>query len=125
MATIYHIATQADWQQAQNDAEYRVDSLAAVGFIHFSTKAQILKVANAIYRGREDLLLLSVDTDKLKAELKWEAPDHPEADQTPETTESELFPHLYGALNLDAVIGTFSFQPNDDGIFNLPSELTS
>jgi len=123
MPIIYHIATQKDWNQAQQDKLYRVESLADVGFIHLSTKEQMLKVANAIFRGREDLMVLSVNTEKLQAELIWEAPHHPPTDQTPETTETELFPHLYGALNLDAVINTVAFLPEVDGTFTLPDLL--
>lgn len=123
MTHIYHITPQVDWVQAQSEGAYQTESLKTQGFIHFSTREQTTKVADSIYQGRQDLLLLVVAVDQLAAPLKWEAPHHPNPDAPPPTTESETFPHLYGALNLDAVLEVLDFLPNEDGSFNLPESL--
>jgi len=123
MTHIYHITPQADWAQAQSEGQYQTESLKTQGFIHFSTREQTSKVANSIYQGRHDLRLLVVAVDQLDAPLKWEAPHHPNPDAPPPTAETETFPHLYGVLNLNAVIDVLDFPPNDDGSFNLPESL--
>lgn len=115
---ILHITSKQDWSDAQAKGEYSAPSLAAEGFIHFSTEKQAVNVANAFYRGRTDLVLLLVDESRLKPELKWEAPAGPPAENI---SQSDLFPHLYGPLNLDAVASVLEFQPDPaTGNFTLP-----
>jgi len=109
---ILHITSKKDWADAQAKGEYIAPSLASEGFIHCSTHKQALHVANAFYRGRTDLVLLVVDESRLKPELKWEPPAGPPADNI---SEADLFPHLYGPLNLDAVVSVLDFQPDSDG----------
>jgi uncharacterized protein (DUF952 family) len=124
MALIYHITTQAAWQTAQQQGTYSDPSLAAQGFIHLSDLDQVTRVANAIFVGQSGLALLEVETEQLEAPLKYEPPDTkiPAAHYT-----GELFPHLYGALNLDAVTRSINFAPSTDGdgTFQLPDELTN
>lgn len=118
---IYHITTRAEWQ-ASTEA-YSAASLATEGFIHCSTSAQITKVANAFYRDVPDLILLCINPDKLTAPLLWEAPAHP--DGRPATAEetAEQFPHVYGAINHEAVPHVIDFPQNVDGTFSLPDDL--
>ncbi len=90
---IYHVTTQAAWQQAQQQGFYEAPSLAAEGFIHLSTEAQVAGVLERYYKGQTNLLLLHIDESKLLAALKYElAP-----------SVNELFPHVFGVINLDAV----------------------
>jgi uncharacterized protein (DUF952 family) len=119
MALIYHITTHSEWEHAQQTGEHRAESLTTQGFIHFSTREQVTRVANAVFRGQPGLVLLCVDTDKLTAELHIEA-----ADTTVHVDHAanEQFPHLYGALNLDAVVGVVEFPPLADGAFAFPPE---
>jgi uncharacterized protein (DUF952 family) len=88
---ILHITTQSDWEAAQAAGRYEPPSFAQDGFIHFSDPHQVATVAKAFYAGIDDLVLLHVSTERLTAPLKYEAAD------------GDSFPHLYGALNLDAV----------------------
>lgn len=108
MTTIYHIISHAAWAAAQHAGTYHAPSLDTEGFIHLSNAEQVVRVANAFYRGQRDLLLLVVDADKAVAELRYEAPA-----EAPES--SERFPHLYGDLNLDAVVKVLEFPPDVDG----------
>lgn len=110
---IYHITTQTDWQEAQRGGEYRADTLASQGFIHCSTREQILPVAKRFYSGRHDLLLLSIDTEMVSAPVRYENLEG----------DAALFPHIYGALNLDAVVKAAGFPPGSDGTFAFPVEL--
>ena len=72
---VYHIATAADWEQAQRDGEYRTStrgrSLREEGFIHASTAAQVLPVADMLYRDEpDDVVLLVLDTGRIGAEIR-------------------------------------------------------
>ena len=112
---LFHIIGSDDWAEAAATGVYSPPSITTEGFIHLSARHQILRPANLLYRGRDDLLLLRIDATALDAELVWEPGSHGEA---------EDFPHLYGALNLDAVVGTIEFPCGTDGGFELPPELT-
>ena len=112
--SIYHITSRQAWSAAQTHGQYAADSLAQAGFIHCSKASQILRVANVLYVGQTSLVLLEVEPGRLTSELRWE----PGAD-----LQSELFPHVYGPLNLDAVVAVLDFAPAADGKFHLPESL--
>lgn len=114
MPLIYHITHRSEWEAAQAIGDYRADSLVSQGFIHNSKADQVARVANAIYAGERDLILLVIDTDKLSAPLKYEPPD---TTVPADHEDAELFPHLYGALNLTAVVEVLDFPPGEDGVF--------
>ena len=114
---IIHLASNNAWLAAVKKSEYRADSLSTEDFIHCSTSSQIVGVANTFYHGQHGLVLLILDPDKLDAELKWEPPAEPEPTHA---REGELFPHVYGPINLDAVTNVIPFEPDSDGNFALP-----
>lgn len=111
MPLIYHIAEAAVWSAARD--AYRPASLETEGFIHCSDPEQVLVVANARFRGREDLLLLAIEKGRLRAVVKYE------------NTEGgdELFPHVYGPLNLDAVVASEPLGKDEVGTFVAPPRL--
>ena len=111
-----HITTRAQWQQAQRAGSYRADTLDTEGFIHCSTPAQVVRVANALFHAQAGLVLLCIAPEKLQAELRYESP-------APGATE--LFPHLYGPLNLDAVVEVVDFPLRADGSFTLPPQVAA
>jgi uncharacterized protein (DUF952 family) len=111
MEHIVHICRLEDWQVAQNEGEYRADSLETEGFIHCSKPTQVIRVANHYFSDAQDLLLLWIDSTKLQAELRWEA------------SGGELYPHIYGALNLEAILAAKRFDPDPDGVFRLLLEI--
>jgi uncharacterized protein (DUF952 family) len=122
MTTILHLASNDAWLAAAKIGVYRADSLSTEGFIHCSKPSQIVGVANAFYRGQQGLVLLVIDPSKLGSELKWEPPAEPEPSHA---RAGDLFPHLYGPLNLDAVVRVIPFEPEADGTFILPQELSA
>ena len=79
-------------------------------------------VANNFYRREEELLLLCIVECKLDAPLVWEAPLHPKPNSAEATSPDATFPHLYGVLNLDAVVAVFDFDEDASG-FALPPAL--
>jgi uncharacterized protein (DUF952 family) len=115
---IYHLTSRQAWQEAQQRGEYRADSLESEGFIHCSTETQILPVAEKYYRGQSGLLLLQIDPTRLTSELRWEPPSG--GAPPPGVPEGELFPHVYGPINLDAVVRAYDLESNPDGSYKLP-----
>jgi uncharacterized protein (DUF952 family) len=111
MSIIFHITRSQQWEQAKQVQSYRGDTLDSEGFIHCSTLPQVLKSANKFFVGQTGLLLLSIDSDKVQAEVKYEY------------AAGENYPHIYGPLNVDAVLKVVEFEPGADGKFELPEEL--
>ena len=129
---IFHITAHAAWEAARQQGSYRPASLVTEGFIHFSEAHQVSQVANAFYAGQPGLVLLEVDTNLLRAELRWEPPAGPPAETSAVSGTLEvsgpvegLFPHLYGPLDLVAVLAVHDFSPGPDGLFTLPTPLTT
>jgi uncharacterized protein (DUF952 family) len=118
MATIFHIATRADWGAATPAGSYRPASLETEGFIHCSTREQVVGSANRFFRDRGDLVLLCIDEAKLGPALRYEAPVA--SGGAPDLRAGELFPHLYGPLALEAVAAVVAFPCSSDGSFALP-----
>ncbi len=107
---ILHITKRDTWTEAQALGSYRADSLDTEGFIHCSTSEQVIAVANFIFRGQSNLVILEIDEAKVVPEIKYECPDGGE----------EPYPHIYGPLSLDAVTQVVDFNPLPDGFFELP-----
>lgn len=109
MSTILHITQHEQWEQAKLVKTYRGDTLDSEGFIHCSTPTQIIKVANTFFHNQKGLVLLYIDSDKVKPEIRYEGVE-----------DKELFPHIYGALNIDAVFKLIDFEHGENGFFELP-----
>lgn len=111
MAIIFHITTREAWDRAEVEGTYRTPGLPVEGFIHCSTREQVVQVANLRFRGQTGLALLAVNTDRVKAEILYEDL----------AGEGQKFPHIYGELNIDAVAQVAAFEPGEDGYFTLPA----
>jgi uncharacterized protein (DUF952 family) len=94
MPVIYHITTNANWNNAREIGVYTVPSLKEEGFIHCSQENQLADVKQRYFEGRNDLLLLSIDTDSLTSPFIFEW----------SPSVQDTFPHVYGPINIDAVI---------------------
>ena len=109
---ILHITHKNEWAEAQRNGFYSAPSLATAGFIHCSTPAQVVAVAERFYAGQRGLILLILDSKQIQAEVRYEAGmDKPD----------ELFPHIYGPINIDAVMRVLDFEPDLTGNWILPS----
>jgi uncharacterized protein (DUF952 family)/SAM-dependent methyltransferase len=107
---ILHIAERAAWARAVREGVYRGDTLDTEGFIHCSYPHQVVRVADAVFSGRTGLALLVIDVGRLSSPLRDEAFE----------PGGEAFPHVYGPLDVDAVIEVLPFEPGRDGRFRLP-----
>ena len=116
---IFHITSRTAWDEAQKRGDYRAESLATEGFIHCSTLAQVLPVANNFYKSQSGLILLEIEPTLLSADLKWEPPSG--GAPPPGVVEGDMFPHIYGSINLDAVVKMVDLVSKPDGTFDLPT----
>ncbi len=115
---IYHLTSRRDWNEAQKSGEYRAESLESEGFIHCSTETQVLPVANTFYRGQQEVVLLEISPALLASELRWEPPA---GAPPPGVPEGDGFPHIYGPINLGAIVKVYDLESNPDGSYKLPS----
>ena len=90
---IYHVVLPAVWERFKGKPSYQPDSLATEGFIHCSYASQLEGVLERYYSRVAKVLILTIDTDKLLSKLVKEA-----------STNNELFPHIYGRLNINSVV---------------------
>ena len=90
---IYHVVLPAVWERFKTKPSYQAESLTTEGFIHCSYASQLEGVLERYYSGVERVLILTIDTDKLLSKLVKEP-----------STNNELFPHIYGRINHNAVI---------------------
>jgi uncharacterized protein (DUF952 family) len=98
MPIIYHVTATPEWQAAKEKGFYEHPSLIAEGFIHCSQEHQVAGVLERYFAGQTDLLQLTIDTDKLTSKFVF--------DWSPSTADT--FPHVYGPINLDAVVAVDS-----------------
>lgn len=110
---VVHLAERDEWEAARSSGSYLPGAFAADGFTHLSALHQLLTPANRFYSGRTDLVALVIDAHFLGSALVWE----------PGTGTDEYFPHLYGALTPEAVLGEHEMAPGADGSFLLPPAL--
>jgi uncharacterized protein (DUF952 family) len=108
--TIYKVLSRADLAKAKAEGHFD-GSVADVrdGFIHFSASDQLEGTLAKHFAGREDLILLAVDSARLGERLQWEP-----------ARGGALFPHLYGPLGLDALLWEEPLQLGSDGRHRLP-----
>lgn len=110
---LLHITTAAAWFGRPDHAAYIAPSLHSEGFIHCSTRDQVVGVANALFAGLDDLVLLTIDPERLTAPVVYEDC----------YATGQSFPHLYGPLPAAAVTAVVPFPHGPDGTFTLPASL--
>lgn len=91
---VYHVTTPAKWAEAQVKGQFETDTLLTEGFIHCSTKEQVPGVLERFYKGQQNLLKLKIQKDKVERPLIFELAG----------SINEVFPHIHGAINLDAIV---------------------
>ncbi len=89
---LFHLTTRTEWDRARAAGEHAPASLAREWFIHLSTEAQWPGVRGRFYATTPDLLLLVIDPSQLRHEVRYELAD------------GDRYPHLYGALDVAAVV---------------------
>ena len=110
MRKIYKICPASAWREAERLGVFRGSPVdLRDGFIHLSTAAQVEETARKHFAGQTGLFLIAVDADALGDALRWER-----------SRNDELFPHLYGELDLGAVITVMNLNIRSDGGHDVP-----
>lgn len=90
---VFHITQRKEWENALEAGVYRADTLKEQGFIHCCFAQQRSEVLQQFFQNQDDLVILTLDSEKLVSEVRLENLEG----------GLELFPHIYGEINLDAV----------------------
>jgi glutathione S-transferase len=111
---IFHIAEACDWEAAKGRGDYRVSTrgrtLADEGYIHAARREQVLAVAELWYADAGPLLLLTIDPARLSSPVRDD-----------EVAPGSVYPHIYGPIDLDAVVAVAPIGRGADGRFVLPA----
>ncbi len=110
MRAIYKVCPASAWREAERLGSFAgsADDLRD-GFIHFSTRGQVAETVRKHFAGQSGLFLITVDADALGDALRWEP-----------SRNDELFPHLYGDLDLGAVVAIATLTLRADGSHDIP-----
>lgn len=112
---IYKIMPERDWTQASGAGTYSGSADdRRDGFIHFSAAHQLRETAGKHFAGQRDLVLVAVDTAALGPALRWEP-----------SRGGDLFPHLYGTLDVSAARWSVALPLDENGIPVIPEDATS
>ncbi|MER9231888.1 DUF952 domain-containing protein [Mesorhizobium sp. M0622] len=108
---IYKIVPEALWREAEREGRFTGAPIdVADGFIHFSTAGQVRETAAKHFAGQSGLLLVAIDGARLGDALKYEV-----------SRGGALFPHLYGPLDLEAVVSVHVLPLGADGRHEFPA----
>ena len=109
---IFHITSASAWQEAEEACEYRLSTkgrtLEEVGFVHCSFAHQVDVIANSIYAGDQDLVVLEIAPELVDSEIRYENLEGGAA----------VYPHIYGPLRPSAVVGIGELQVDDAGVMS-------
>src|SRR5271166_2292026 len=105
MTLVFKILATEEWRAAEAAGAFAGAAVdLADGYIHFSTAEQAPETAAKWFAGRDDLTLVAVDAETLVADLRWEP-----------SRGGALFPHLYAALPMSAVLWARPLKLGPDG----------
>lgn len=91
---IYHLTQKKYWEEALTRGFYDAPSLYSEGFIHCSEKEQVNGTLDRYFKGQSEILVLTIEKSKIQSRLQYDF----------STSLNQKFPHIYGPLNIDAVI---------------------
>jgi uncharacterized protein (DUF952 family) len=111
---VYKLCHENEWRAAETLRSFvGSEHDQRDGFIHFSTAAQLQATAEKYFARQSDLLLVTVAADALGAALRYEP-----------SRGGDLFPHLYGPLDFNAVVAVDAIPLNENGDLVLPERPT-
>jgi uncharacterized protein (DUF952 family) len=110
--TIYKVLSRAALAEAKAKGRFEGSDDARDGFIHLSSADQLEGTLAKHYAGQKDLVLLAVDSESLGERLQWEP-----------SRGGAVFPHLYGPLDLKALLWDEPLELGADGRHRLPARV--
>jgi uncharacterized protein (DUF952 family) len=107
---IYHILKKDKWKSFKGKRHYFSNSLEREGFIHCSFDDQLLKVANTLFRGNDDLLVLCIEETNITSIIKFEDLYNLRED----------YPHVYGEIPISSIVKVVELKWDKFDGFILP-----
>ncbi len=103
-APTFHLVRRSTWERLDPQADYAPDSLAREGFIHCTEGVEELALTADCHFGPldEELLALELDRARIAAPIRYDDP-------------RRMYPHIYGALNRDAIVAIHVLRPGPEG----------
>ncbi len=98
---IYHLTTLDQWERAQDIGFYEPEGFHEEGFIHCATEKQVDGVLERYFAKHENLIKLIIDPSRLTHRLQYDMSE----------SLQEEFPHIYGPLNIEAVVQIIFLDP--------------
>ena len=112
MPFLYQLIHETDWDVARPTGEVKPASLCEEGYIHcFGSKEQLERAANRFYPGQRGMMVLELDTAMISSPLKHEP-----------NRSGEIYPRIYGPLNVEAVVRVQEMSIDDAGRLYLTDE---
>jgi uncharacterized protein (DUF952 family) len=112
-SSLYKIVPASDWETVPDSGAFTGSGIDLVdGFIHLSSRDQVVATAARYFAGESGLLLITVSTDKLGDSLRWES-----------SRDGQRFPHFYGTIGIDAVQRVDPLELGSDGLHQFPGHL--
>lgn len=102
---ILHCMKEKSWNKVKDKRAFGKNDLKKFGFIHCSTVEYFWRVAPNFKDVQEPLVLICIDENKLKSEVKYEDSDGTE----------RFYPHIYGEINADSVVSVLPFLKDGNG----------
>lgn len=91
---IIHIIDSVSWRAALDKGSVGENSLKEYHYVHCCLPDQLTGVLETWFPDDDNLVVLEIESDLLTSEVRFENLEG----------GRELFPHVYGLINLDAVV---------------------
>lgn len=110
---LYKVLTLGEAEEFDRTGEAPLSAADAQdGYVHLSTREQLMKTLEKHFAGQPAVRLLAIDGDRLGEALRWEP-----------AREGALFPHLYGRLQSGQTVEGWLLARGHGGTFRLPREI--
>ena len=87
---IYRVMDKKEWNDFKKEKRFYGNAFdLESGFIHLSTKSQLEATINRYFQDQKNIVILQICETRIKENVKWEI-----------SRNNQIFPHLYGFLEL-------------------------
>ena len=111
MTLILHLMSHKEWEHAKSLGIYKAHSSHGSGHIDCWYPSQLERVANEVFEGQKELVLLCIESNRVHAKVREEGKG------------ADSHPRIFGPLNLDSVSKVVELKPDKLGRFALPNPL--
>ncbi len=117
---VFCVMEKSVFEDAVQSGEFQPESLATEGFVHCTQLHQSVEVANIFYAIFPNVVLARIERARLRSKVL----DEEAADERFQG-RGDTYPHIYGPLNMDAVIDVQDMERDEAGQFLMPAQYES